>query len=169
MGMSLFRLMEQIGIAVQNANAAIEQYASEIYLKQGYVEREKDDQEDGDENAKAYEPITFLLDMPTENSKRKMRVPVTALMHHSSLQLEQVDVKLRFHKDLTNAVIDRFGKKTMLIPEPDGEHFTFVAKVAVSPIFLSWVIGFGSKAQILYPDSVKESCRALCQEVLDQY
>lgn len=96
MGMSLSGLMEQIGIAVQNANAAIEQYASEIYLKQGYVEREKEDQEDGDEHAKAYEPITFLLDMPTENSKRKMRVPVTALMHHSSLQLEQVDVKLRF-------------------------------------------------------------------------
>ena len=82
---------------------------------------------------------------------------------------ETVDVKMRFHKDLTNAVIDRFGKKTMLIPEPDGEHFTFVAKVAVSPIFLSWIIGFGSKAQILYPESVKESCLALCREVLEQY
>ena len=79
-----------------------------------------------------------------------------------------MDVKLRFHKTLINVVIDRFGRDTMLIP--DGEdHFNFTVKVAVSPMFLSWVIGFGSKAQILYPQSVVEQCKALCQEVMNQY
>ena len=78
------------------------------------------------------------------------------------------NVKLRFHKDLLNVVIDRFGRDTMLIP--DGEdHFNFTVKVAVSPMFLSWVIGFGNKAQILYPQSVVEQCKALCQEVMSQY
>ena len=81
---------------------------------------------------------------------------------------DDVSVKLRFHKELLNVVIDRFGRDTMLIP--DGEdHFNFTVKVAVSPMFLSWVIGFGNKAQILYPQSVVEQCKALCQEVMSQY
>ena len=81
---------------------------------------------------------------------------------------EATDVKLRFHRDLVNVVVDRFGKDVMLIP--DGpEHFNFTVKVAVSPMFLSWVIGFGNKAKVLYPKSVVEQCKALCQEALSQY
>ena len=62
-------------------------------------------------------------------------------------------VKLRFHRELTNVVMDRFGRDTMLIPDGD-DHFVFTVKVAVSPMFLSWVIGFGQKAKILHPQSV---------------
>jgi len=81
---------------------------------------------------------------------------------------DTVAVKLRFHRSLLNVVIDRFGKDTMLIPDGD-EHFNFTVNVAVSPMFLSWVIGFGSKAQILYPASVAEQCRQLCLEAMSQY
>lgn len=77
-------------------------------------------------------------------------------------------VKMRFHRELTNVVMDRFGRDTMLIP--DGEdHFVFTVNVAVSPMFLSWVIGFGGKAKILYPQSVVEECRKLCQDAMAQY
>ena len=77
-------------------------------------------------------------------------------------------VKLRFHRDLVNVVIDRFGRNTMLIP--DGEdHFVFTVNVAVSPMFLSWVIGFGSKAAIIHPQSVADACRELCRQALSQY
>ena len=81
---------------------------------------------------------------------------------------DAVDVKLRFHKTLVNAVIDRFGRETMLIPDGE-EHFVFTVRVAVSPMFLSWVIGFGSKAKILHPQSVVEACRQMCREALEQY
>ena len=81
---------------------------------------------------------------------------------------DSVDVKLRFHRSLVNVVIDRFGRETMLIP--DGEdHFVFTVSVAVSPMFLSWVIGFGNKARILYPQSVIDSCRDMCLQALEQY
>ena len=81
---------------------------------------------------------------------------------------DQVTVKMRFHRSMANAVIDKFGRNTMLIP--DGEdHFTFTVSVAVSPMFLSWVIGFGPKAKILYPDSVIQQCVAMCQEALENY
>ncbi len=82
---------------------------------------------------------------------------------------DMVSVKLLFHKELTNVVIDRFGIDTMLIPEPDGLHFNFTVKVALSPMFLSWVIGFGEKAKILYPQSAIDACKALCQEASGQY
>lgn len=81
---------------------------------------------------------------------------------------ETATVKLRFHRSLTNVVIDRFGTETMLIP--DGEdHFVFTVNVAVSPMFLSWVIGFGSKAKILHLQSVVQACQDLCREALSQY
>ncbi len=81
---------------------------------------------------------------------------------------ETTDVKLRFHRSLVNVVIDRFGRDIILVPDGDT-HFVFTVNVAVSPMFLSWVIGFGSKAKILYPPSVAEACRALCTEALEQY
>lgn len=81
---------------------------------------------------------------------------------------DAVDVKLRFHNSLINVVIDRFGKDTMLIPDGE-EYFNFTVKVAVSPMFLSWVIGFGSKAKILYPQSVQNKCKQMCIDAMSQY
>ena len=78
------------------------------------------------------------------------------------------DVKLRFHRELVNVVIDRFGKDTMMIPDGD-EYFNFTVKVAVSPMFLSWIIGFGDKAKVLYPQQVAHQCAALCRQALNQY
>ena len=81
---------------------------------------------------------------------------------------DRVTVKLRFHRDLSNVVIDRFGQDTMLIPDGE-EHFVFTVEVAVCPLFLSWVMGFGDKAQILYPQSVVEECKKMARQVLEQY
>lgn len=81
---------------------------------------------------------------------------------------EEVAVKLRFHRSLTNVVMDRFGQNTMIFP--DGEdHFVFTVNVDESPMFLSWILGFGNKAEILYPNRIKDACKALCREVLEQY
>ena len=77
-------------------------------------------------------------------------------------------VKMRFSNTLAGVVIDRFGRDSMLIPDgPD--HFTFTADIAVSPVFLGWIIGFGDRAQILYPPAVVEECCSLLQRTLRQY
>ena len=81
---------------------------------------------------------------------------------------DAVDVKLRFHRSLINVIIDRFGRDTMLIPDGE-EHCVFTVRVAVSPMFLSWIIGFGSKAKIIHPQSVIEECRQMCLEAMAQY
>ncbi len=96
-----------------------------------------------------------------------------ALLEHANRLFQMfagdaVDVKLRFHNSLINVVIDRFGKDTMLIPD-GGEFFNFTVRVAVSPMFLSWVMGFGNKAKVLYPQSVIDELTKLCQESMSQY
>ena len=81
---------------------------------------------------------------------------------------DAVDVKLQFHNSLINVVVDRFGKDIMLIPD-GSEHFNFTVRVAVSPMFLSWVMGFGAKAKILYPQSIVDELCQLCKEAMSQY
>ena len=81
---------------------------------------------------------------------------------------EEATVKLRFHRSLVNVVIDRFGRDILLIPDGE-EYFVFTVNVAVSPMFLSWVIGFGAKARVFHPQSVVEACKAMCLEALSQY
>ena len=96
-----------------------------------------------------------------------------ALLEHANRLFQMysgdaVDVKLRFHKSLINVVIDRFGKDAMLIPDGE-EFFNFTVRVAVSPMFLSWIMGFGNKAKVLYPQSVIDSLQDLCREAMSQY
>lgn len=81
---------------------------------------------------------------------------------------ETVQVKMRFHKVLLNVVIDRFGRDILLTP--DGEDwFIFTVPVAVSPMFLSWIIGFGDKAQILHPQQAIDACKELCRQATAGY
>ena len=113
------------------------------------------------------------IQLSGENRIPCLELTGKALVDHANRLFQMysgdaVTVKLRFHRSLLNVVIDRFGKDTMLIPDGE-EHFNFTVNVAVSPMFLSWVIGFGSKAQILYPASVAEQCRQLCLEAMSQY
>jgi len=81
---------------------------------------------------------------------------------------DAMTVRLRFHKSLVNAVIDRFGRDIMLIPDSDPDHFTFTVNVVVSPMFLSWIIGFGKKATITYPKQAVDACRQMCMDALTQ-
>ncbi len=81
---------------------------------------------------------------------------------------ETMQVRLRFHNSMINVVIDRFGRQTLLIPDGQ-EHFIFTVPVAISPMFLSWVMGFGDKAQILSPQAAVEACKALCNEISALY
>lgn len=119
--------------------------------------------------------VDRMMDIQLLDTKRTPCPELTgaALTEHANRLFQmysgnQTNVKLRFHRSLINVVIDRFGKDTMLIPDGE-EYFNFTVNVAVSPMFLSWVMGFGSKAKILYPPSVIDQLRNLCQEAMNQY
>ena len=80
----------------------------------------------------------------------------------------RTSVKMRFHNSLAGVVIDRFGQDSMLIPD-GADHFTFTTQVSVSPTFLSWMSQFGSKAKIVYPESVVEQHKQMLEELLAMY
>lgn len=81
---------------------------------------------------------------------------------------ETTTVRMRFHKSLVGVVIDRFGQDTMIIPDGE-EHFIFSMDIAVSPLFLGWLAGFGNRAKILSPQSVIDQYLALCGPSIKQY
>lgn len=59
-------------------------------------------------------------------------------------------LRLRFQGHLAGAVMDRFGQDVILTPG-EGDSFTCVVTVAVSPQFYGWLCGFGGEASILSP------------------
>lgn len=68
-------------------------------------------------------------------------------------------VKLRFDNALVGAVVDRFGKEIMFIPDGD-EHFTVSVDVAVSPQFFAWLFAFGTMVEIISPVELRhEMCK----------
>lgn len=81
-------------------------------------------------------------------------------------QIEKV--LLRFSNHLTGAVIDRFGLDTSLISF-DKDSFTVNVDVAVSPRFYAWLFGFGSEAEILYPEEIRQDYLKRMNEVSKLY
>ena len=81
---------------------------------------------------------------------------------------EEQKVKLRFANHLVGAVLDRFGRDTIIIKDGD-EHFTFTVSVVVSQQFLAWVFGFGTEAEIISPDNVRKEMKKQASEVAKLY
>lgn len=77
-------------------------------------------------------------------------------------------VRIQFHSSLIGVVADRFGADIFITPA-GADHFNLSIKVAISPIFLSWVIGFGGKAEIIHPEWVREEMKAVAGEVYFKY
>ena len=77
------------------------------------------------------------------------------------------DVTLRCSAELAGVIIDRFGRDTIRIAE--GDTFIVTVRVFESPTFLSWVMGFGKRMEIIQPASTREAAQKLAQEALQMY
>lgn len=77
-------------------------------------------------------------------------------------------VKMRFANYLAGAVIDRFGRDTIILPD-GGEHFTVNVNVAVSGQFYAWVFGFGTDAEIIAPADIREGMKERAQKIIEKY
>ena len=78
------------------------------------------------------------------------------------------NVKMRFRNELTDQVIDQFGKDIMMM-RTDDEHFTITANVDVSPPFYAWIATFGRKAKIISPPEAVKEMRDFIEKVSDMY
>lgn len=81
---------------------------------------------------------------------------------------EEEFVSVEFDHSLAGVVIDRFGMDVPMHRTGD-DKFVANLRVAVSRQFLSWIIGFGSKAKIISPYSVAEKLFKLINETKENY
>ena len=81
---------------------------------------------------------------------------------------EETEVSIRFDNALVGVVFDRFGADIPIL-KTDENHFTCRVKVAVSPHFLGWLIGFGDQAKILSPQTVVTEFLSLVNQVKNNY
>lgn len=81
---------------------------------------------------------------------------------------EEVNVSMKFENELVGVIYDRFGIDVPII-KADDKHFICNVNVAVSPHFLSWIISFGNRAEILSPDFVVEQLYELLRETAKVY
>lgn len=73
-------------------------------------------------------------------------------------------VVLNCRKDLTNAVIDRFGFDVFFEVTENGESFNVTVEVALSPVFYSWVFTFGGGIKILSPSFAAEELKDMARK-----
>lgn len=76
-------------------------------------------------------------------------------------------VTLKCHNSLAGVIIDRFGEDVSIFPKDD--HFLCSVSVMVSNNFLSWVLQFGNKMQIVSPEGVVEKMKTLINEAGEIY
>ena len=82
---------------------------------------------------------------------------------------EQKLVEMRFINPLLDAVVDRFGTKDVQYAKVDDKHFGVTAKVEISDQFFGWLLGFGKKVKLLYPDDVIDQFRAYMDKIREMY
>ena len=82
---------------------------------------------------------------------------------------EQKLVEIRFINPLLDAVVDRFGTKDVQYAKVDETHFSVTAMVEISDQFFGWLLGFGRKAKLLYPDDVLEQFRTYMDRIREMY
>ena len=80
---------------------------------------------------------------------------------------EAVNVTLRGHKTIADAIVDAFGQK-MMIPT-DADHFTVNVFVEVSPTFFAWLCNFGDKIEIVNPPNIRKQFGDYINSITELY
>ena len=81
---------------------------------------------------------------------------------------EMQTVKLRFANHLVGAVIDRFGRDTVIVA-CDDSHFTVSVDVAVSLKFYAWLFGFGTEVELVSPPELRQEMKKAAMQIADMY
>ena len=78
-------------------------------------------------------------------------------------------VTIQFLFTLLDTAVERFGTRDAQYSMVDDKHFTVNAEVEISDQFFGWLLGFGKRAKILYPNDVVEDFRAYLDKIREMY
>jgi predicted DNA-binding transcriptional regulator YafY len=77
-------------------------------------------------------------------------------------------IKIQFHHELINVVLDRFGLEAD-IKKVDEKHFLLTTKAKISSGLIGWILTWGSKAKVLSPDWLVEEVKKEITLMHQQY
>ena len=81
---------------------------------------------------------------------------------------EEEKVHILCRNEFAGIMIDRFGKEVPL-RKTDAEHFEISVEVAVSGIFLGWIMGLGDGVRITGPEHVVEMMQEEVRRLVRTY
>lgn len=76
-------------------------------------------------------------------------------------------ITLKCSNNVTNAIIDKFGRDIEFLPSNDENYFNINVWVAVSPVFFSWVFMFGGEVKILAPQKIADDIENMARKYLE--
>lgn len=81
---------------------------------------------------------------------------------------ESTRVEIKFPNNMINTIIDRFGEDAVILPI-DGEHFKVHAEVNAGEGFISWILQFGDKAEVLEPARIRAEIKNTIERMSSRY
>jgi len=82
---------------------------------------------------------------------------------------KEEQVTLRCQNSMADPIIDRFGQDVFMRPVAGEDSFDVTVKVAVSPVFLTWVMNFGGEIKIISPENVIQQQIELAKKTIELY
>ena len=79
--------------------------------------------------------------------------------------LERLFLLFLFINPLLDTAVERFGTKDAIYAKVDDRHFSVTAQVEISDLFYGWLLGFGKRIKLTYPDDAVEGFKAYLDKV----
>ncbi|GAB3048429.1 helix-turn-helix transcriptional regulator [Virgibacillus ainsalahensis] len=81
---------------------------------------------------------------------------------------EEIRIKIRFHINLLNVVLDRFGHEAD-IKSTDENHFVLATKAKLSDGLINWILTWGNQAQVLEPNHLVLTMKEKIRQMMEIY
>ena len=81
----------------------------------------------------------------------------------------QKRVSIQFINLLLDTAVERFGTKDVQYSKVDEHHFKVSANVEISDQFYGWLLGFGKRAKLIWPDDEVEKFKEYLEKVMRTY
>ena len=109
---------------------------------------------------------TEVLERPAVKPKERFDPEAYQNASFSMFSGTPQTVKLRLRSTLVGAVIDRFGRKIVMLPDGEEHFIIHVPVKAEQPLpFFGWLFQFGEDAELLEPAALREQYREMLQNV----
>lgn len=104
--------------------------------------------------------VEVLDEKADRYNKKTINIPQYITRSFGMFSGEVVKARLAFNEDAAHVVFDHFGSDIYLSDIGNG-RFAISVEVANSWMFLTWILQLGKKAEILEPESLRESMRKM--------